>query len=158
MTFAVRRILFYEWILALFGAGLIGVLFADFYRVPGLHVDAWQAFAATDVILAVLGAVAVAVAVAAATHRTAALPQALSAVATLAGIVATVIVVIHAASVPDISRGGNVTRDAGLWLALVCSIGIPVAAWRSMADEHFPAPMRPKLHIEHLELPPDASA
>src|SRR5947209_19779604 len=124
MTVDLRRIRFYEWMLALFGAGLIGVLFVDWYRVPGRQVDAWQAFAATDVILAALGAVAVAVAVAAATHRTAALPQALSAVATLAGIVATVLVAIHAASVPDIgASGASVTREAGLWLALVCSIG-----------------------------------
>src|SRR5947209_203349 len=136
MTFDLRRIRFYEWMLALFGAGLIGVLFVHWYRVAGRQFDAWQAFGVTDVVLAVLGAIAVSVAVAAATHRTAALPQALAALAALAGIVATILVLIRAASVPHLASaapGGSVSREAGLWLALACSIGIAVCAWRSMA-------------------------
>jgi hypothetical protein len=156
MTFDLRRIRFYEWMLALFGAGLIGVLFVHWYRIPGRRFDGWQAFGVTDVVLAGLGAVAISVAVAAATHRTAALPQALAAVAALAGIIATVLVLVRAASVPHLATAataGPVTREAGLWLALACAIGIAVCGWRSMADEHFPEPMRPQLNVERLELP-----
>jgi hypothetical protein len=168
MSFDLRRVRFYEWMLVLFGAALIGVMFARWYSVGVggsvlARVDAWQAFSVIDVVLVIVGALAIGVAAAAATHRTAALAQALAALATLAGGVATILLVIRAASPPELADAmragaGSVTREAGLWLGLVCSIGIAVCGWRSMADEHFPAVMRSHLDVERLELPSDNHA
>jgi hypothetical protein len=155
VSFDLHRVRFYEWLLAFFGAALIGVMFVRWYGLPhARHVDAWQAFSVTDVVLVACGGVAISVAVAAALHRTAAVPQALAAMATLAGLLATVLVVVRAASPPSLG-GGPVTRDAGVWLGLVSAIGIGVCAWRSMADEHFPEVMRPHIDVERLELPTD---
>lgn len=157
MSFDLHRVRFYEWLLAFAGAALIGVMFVHWYGLPhGRHVNAWQAFSVTDIVLAVCGGVAVSLAVAAALHRTAAVPQALAAFATIAGFVATVLVVVRAASPPSLGAE-PVTRDAGVWLALVSAIGIVLCSWRSMADEHFPAVMRPRIDVERLELPAEPS-
>jgi hypothetical protein len=152
MSFDLTRVRFYEWMLAAFGAALVGVMFVHWYGFGARRVDAWQAFSVTDVVLAVVAAVAIGVAVAGATHRTVALPQALSALATIAGGVATIVVLVRAASPPG---DGAVSREVGLWLGLVCAIGIAVCGWRSMSDEHFPGTMRQRLDVERLELPSD---
>jgi hypothetical protein len=157
MPVDLRRIRFYEWMLSLFGAGLLGVMFLDWYGVGARRVDAWQAFGAIDVVLAIVGGLAVSIAVAAATHRTAAVPLALAGIATIAAGVATLLVLIRAASPPHLTPAGSITREPGLWLGLICSIGMSICGWRSLADEHFPAAMRPQLDVERVALPPTES-
>ena len=164
MRFDLRRIRFYEWMLAFLGAVLLGVMFIHWYGVGTgstvlRRLDAWQAFGTIDVVLAIVGGLAIAVAVAAATHRTAAVPLALAAITTGVAMIATLLVVIRAASPPHLVAGASgadaVTRESGLWLGLVCCIGMVVCGWRSLADEHFPAVMRPKLDVERLSVPAD---
>ena len=158
MSVNVRRVRFYEWATGFFGAALLGVMFANWYRAQpaGRAFDAWQSFGAIDVFLAITGGLAVAVVVTAVFHRTPAVPLAIVTIVSLLAGVATLLVAIRAASVPHLATSGHVTsisREEGLWLGLVCCVGMVLSAWRSMGDEYFPQAVRPRPQVEKLDLP-----
>ena len=140
-----RRLRHGEWIAGIAGVVLFVSLFLDWYD----GVTAWETFTASDVVLAISALMGVGLAVAAATQRTPAVPQALSALTVPVAIVAAVLAVIHTISIP----GGAGGRDYGLWLGLAGAIGVLVGAWRSMGDQSFPAVVRQEVEVTPLPAP-----
>jgi len=139
-----RRLRHGEWLAGTAGAVLFVSLFLDWYGA-----NAWDSFAATDIVLAVCALMGVGLAVAAATQRTPAVPQALSAITVPIALAAAVLAVIHTVSLPN----GATQRNIGLWLGLAGALGVLVGAWRSMGDQSFPGPARPQVDVTPLPAP-----
>jgi hypothetical protein len=127
-----RRLGAGEWIAGASGCGLLASLFLPWYDVAG---TGWKSFAVVDVVLAMVAAAAVALLVVTATQAVAAVPVAMDALVTLAGIAATVVVIVEAVA-PSAGAG---SRQWGLWLGLAGALGVAVGALLAMRDER-PSP------------------
>jgi heme A synthase len=125
-----------EWIAAVSGAALLVSLFLPWYTAGTDDATAWQALTATDVLLALAAAFAAALVPIAASQRTAAVPIAFSALVSLAGIIAVLLVLLGAANLPDGADG----REWALWVALVAALGIAGGGWLAMRDERLSPP------------------
>ena len=124
----VRRLRIGEWILTAAGGALLASLFLPWY---GDALTAFESFGVIDVVLALIAAAAVAAVLATATQAVPAVPIMLESLVTLAGIAATVLVLVRALDLPDGAAG----REWGLWLGLAGAAGIAVAGLLSMRDE-----------------------
>jgi FtsH-binding integral membrane protein len=127
-----RRLRAGEWVAALSGIVLLLSLFLPWYGAgPEGDASGWQALAVIDIALALVAAFAVGLLVITASQRVPAVPIALSAVVTFAGLTGLVLALIRLASVPDGFDG----REAGVWLGLLGTIGITAGGWLAMRDE-----------------------
>jgi hypothetical protein len=167
-----------EWAAGIAGGVLLGSLFLPWYGYgfssgPTRTFDAWQAFGAIDVLLAVVALMAIALAVITAIHPTAAVPIALASLLGLVGLVATGLVVYRVISPPDIEvlvlasvkrPTGYIpvheTREVGLWMGLAACVGATVAGLYAMRDEGFPHAVRAarRVEVETLPAPPAEGA
>jgi hypothetical protein len=138
-----RRLRIGEWILAASGGALLVSLFLPWY---GSAVTAWESLAIIDIVLALVAAAAVAVLLITATQSVPAVPIMLESLVTLAGIAATVLVLVRALDLPD-GAGG---REWGLWLGLAGAAGIVVGGLIAMRDERL---SRPGRHTDHTGRP-----
>jgi len=147
-----RRLRAGEWIVALSGMGLFVSLFLPWYGYeaarPGLEVvgaDAtgWEAFAVTDVLLAVLASFGPALWIVTASQRTVPIPIALAGLTALAGSVALVLAALQVLVVVEPGGPIDTTRDAGAWLGLASAAGLAVGGWLAMRDERISKPGRP---------------
>ena len=133
-----RRLRAGEWIAAACGVGLLVSLWLPWYSgedAGASALSAWEALRVLDVILALISAAAVALLIVTATQDVPAVPLALSVFVTFAGLLGVLLVLIRVLSVPDGAEG----RDWGLWLALVCTLGIVAGSLIAMRDER-PSP------------------
>jgi hypothetical protein len=151
-----RRLRAGEWIAALSGALLLASLFVHWYHrgpvaciaLAGVKCPSpdgfsgWESFAVIDVALALVGLFALALWVITATQPTAAMGIAMDALLTLLGIVATVIVIVRLANLPDL--GPHVKRTTGIYLALAGALGVVIGGWLAMQNERVPADLRPE--------------
>lgn len=167
VSFDPHRVRDTDWAVGVLGAILLGSMFMPWFGVTGsgapagLTADAWQAFAAIDVFVAIAGLMAISLVVFTALHRTAAVPQALSTLTTVMAGVATILILVRALDLPGVgsvsaaaaASAAHVTREFGLWIGLAASLALVVASWRSMTDERFPAAMTPRLEITKLSAP-----
>jgi hypothetical protein len=134
-----RRLRAGEWIAALSGAGLLASLFLPWYEDGrGNDVAGWEALAVNDVVLAVIAAAAFALLVVTAWQGVPAVPVAFDALMMLAGLVATVLVLVRVAWLPDPA----VSRDWALWLGLAGAAGIALGGWLATRDERLSRPGR----------------
>jgi hypothetical protein len=101
-------------------------------------LSGFEALSVLDVVLALIGLAAVALLFVTAAQRVPAVPIAMESLLTLAGLVATILVLIRVIDVPDGASG----REWGLWLALAGAIGIAIGALVSMRDERLSTPGR----------------
>jgi hypothetical protein len=115
-----------EFVAGLCGLGLLIALFVPWFD----GADAWQAFTVIDLLLALVGAAAAALPVIAASNAKPDAPITATALTTLGGIVATLLVLFRLLDPP-----GTASRDVGLYLGMLAALGVAAAAWRSMADE-----------------------
>jgi hypothetical protein len=145
-----RRLHAGEWIAALGGTALLVSLFLPWYADGEVDRTAWQALAANDVILALVAASAVALLLVTATQQVPAVPIALAAVVTLAGLVGLVLVVVRTAWLPDLAE----SREWGLWLGLAGSLAIVVGGASAIRDERISRPGRPTDATGRPGLPP----
>jgi hypothetical protein len=145
-----RRLKPLDWLTGLFGAALIGLLWAPWYQEVRLgfffgssgrsiaaifkDVNGWQAMAINDVIFLIAGLAGIWVLVATATHSTSAVPIAAAVFATFAGLLASVLAVIRVIFPPDLGPGPT-WRAAGVWLGMDAAIGLLLTAAASMRDE-----------------------
>ena len=147
-----RRLRAGEWIAAISGIALLVSLFLPWYGYeaarPGLlaipdGATGWQAFAVTDVALAVLAAFGVALLLVTAAQRTVAVPVALAGLTALAGTIALALAAVLVAI--EVSPGGPIatSREPGAWLGLVAAAGLAVGGWVAIHDERLSAPGRP---------------
>ena len=95
-----RRLRLQEWIAGALGVVLLGSTFLDWYGSGRAGRNAWEAFGALDVMLSVVGLMAVALAVVTVVHPTQAVPVAIGSLLVLVGFVASVWVTIRTASPP----------------------------------------------------------
>jgi hypothetical protein len=131
-----RRLRVGEVVLGLAGAALVAGLFLQWYSSPGL--TGFEALDVADVILVPIAVAALAVPVVTAAQRVPAVPVAMEALVTLAGLLASVLVLFRVLNLP----GGATGRDVGLWLALAGALGIVAGAFASMRDERLSKPGR----------------
>jgi hypothetical protein len=171
-----------EWILGAFGVALLGVMFLDWYKPaisgadletlsddafvqdaasggifvvdPGTgSVNAWEAFAVTDIVLAAAAILAIAVAVVTATQRTQAIPVALESLTALLTLIASIFVFIRVLSVP----GDGLVRDIGPVLGLPLILGLTLAAWFGVRNErpgHGAHARDARAHVAEIETLP----
>jgi uncharacterized membrane protein len=115
-----------ELVAGLCGLGLLIALFVPWFDGD----DAWQALTVIDLLLALVGAAAAALPLIAASNAKPDAPITATALTTLGGIVATLLVLFRLLDPP-----GTASRDVGLYLGMLAALGVAAAAWRSMADE-----------------------
>ncbi len=128
------------------------------FAPPAVSYDAWDAFSVIDLILLLTVIVALALVVTQATRRSPAIPVSLSVIATtLAGISVLLILfrIVDPPSIVDIPAGLDAhldrTRDLGVYLGLVASLGILYGGYRSMRVEGL-APKDARTEIETIKL------
>jgi hypothetical protein len=126
-----RRLRAGDYVATLSGAALFVSLFLPWYSADGEEATAWQALTAIDVVLALVAALAVSLLPVTASQPVPAVPVALSAFVTLAGLIGLVLVLVRLASLPGAADG----REWGLWLGLLAAIGMVVGAALAMRDE-----------------------
>lgn len=148
-----RRLRTGEWLTGLAGAALLAITFLPWYGSDGSDttVNAWQAFSVTDVVIAFAALMGIALFIVTATQRTAAMQQTMSGLLLLVAGIATLFVLFRLLNLPG---EHGVTREIGVWLGALASIGLTVATWRSLLDETFPEAMRPHVEVEVLPAPP----
>jgi carbon starvation protein CstA len=153
-----RRLRLEEWVAAVCGVALLVVLFLDWFSAGSRGQSAWEAFAALDVVLAVVGLMAVALAVVAAAHRSQAVPLALGSLLVLIGVIGTAWLAIDAVSPPDLGPGTS--REAGLWLGLAACGAVTLAALASIRDDRFPRAVveGSRIDVPTLPAPPREGA
>jgi uncharacterized membrane protein YadS len=135
---------------------LLAAMFLDWYVPRGRTdaVNAWQAFAVTDLLLAALGLLGVALALSQVAARGPAVPVGLG-VATCALSLAGVLVVAY--RLLD-QPGPNDVIDvrAGAWIGLAAALATTHGAWRALGDER-PRPSDPApVRVERRPAPPRA--
>jgi hypothetical protein len=128
-----RRLRGFDVLTGLFGAALVGLLWAPWYRAVS-QFTAWQAMAVNDVIFFLAGLMGVWLVAATVIYSTGAVPLAAAAFATFAGLLASLLAVIRLIWPPDLGPGPT-DRAAGVWLGAVAAIGLTVTAAASMRDE-----------------------
>jgi len=144
-----RRLRAGEWILAASGGALFVSLFLPWYGAAST-LTAWESFTVVDVILAAIAAAAVAVLVVTATQSVPAVPIMLESLVTVAGMVATVLVVVRVLD-PPTGAGG---REWGIWLGVAGALGIAGGGLVAMRDERLSPPGRPTDHTGRPAGPP----
>jgi hypothetical protein len=133
-----RRLRTGEWLAAASGVALLLSLFLPWYEP---ELTAWEALAAIDVLLALVAASGVLLAIVTAVQRVPAVPIALAALVTFAGLFGLLLVLFRVIDIPD----GAVGRQAGLWLALASVAGVIAGAFVAMRDEVRPGATRPEI-------------
>jgi hypothetical protein len=147
-----RRLRAGEWIAGLSGIALLVSLFLPWYGYEATRPEllalpdnatGWQAFAVTDVALAVLAAFGLGLWIVTAAQRTVAVPVALAGMTALAGMIALVLAGVRV--LLEVSPGGPIdtSREPGAWLGLAAAAGLAVGGWVAMRDERLSRPGRP---------------
>jgi hypothetical protein len=159
-----RRLRSFDVLAGLFGAALVGLLWAPWYHAfgRGLHGDfffnrdrpplgnwnAWQAMAVNDVILCVAGLLGVWLVVATVVYSTGAVPIAATSATIFVGLLASVLCMVRLIWPPDLGPGPT-DRAAGVWLGTAAAIALTVCAVRSLRDER----RLETAHVPVTELP-----
>ena len=144
-----RRLKPIDAVTGFFGAALIGLLWAPWYKPS---VNAWQAMSVNDVILCIAGLLGVWLVVMTATQSTAAVPIASAVFATFVGMLAFVLAAIRLVFPPDLGPGPT-GRGIGVWLGTAAALGVFVSAAATMRDERRGAPGTPSVPVTDLPAP-----
>lgn len=117
----------------------------------GASLNAWEAYAATDVVLALFAAMGLALVAATATQRTAAVAVALGSLTAAVSLFATGFMVVAALTVP----GEGLVREIGPVLGLALTLALAGAVWSTLRSER-PGPAlarSPRAEVETLPTP-----
>ena len=135
------------------GLAVLVVMFVDWYGIDAdvlfasgdTELNAWQSFAFNDVILALAALMALTAFVLTAVHPTAAVPLAISSLASLVSVLALVLVALRLVWPPDIFTGAEfeTARLTGAWLGLVATTVLAAGCLASIRDERLPRPEHP---------------
>jgi carbon starvation protein CstA len=134
-----------EWVAGAGGVALLAALFLDWFS----GASAWQAFSVLDVVLALLALVPLALVVLQATRESPSLPVAFSVFTTIAGALATLLILYRLLNQPG--PNDRVEVELGAWIGLASAIVTAAGGWRSMRVEAIPGTRRPP--IEDLPAP-----
>jgi drug/metabolite transporter (DMT)-like permease len=155
-----RRLRDGEWIAGIGGLGLLAVMLTDWYSAAGVDADvgfarldvgasAWESFSVLDVVLALLALVPLALVVLQATRDSPSLPVAFSVFTTVAGAIATLLILYRIVNQPGPNDAVEV--EAGAWLGLAAAAAMAAGGWRSMRVEAMPGVPPPP--VEELPAP-----
>lgn len=148
-----RRLRIGEWAMAAAGVALLVSLFLPWYRTPDVSsepggvtgsaplgdMSAWDAFAVTDVLLALLALAAIA-ALAVVARAVTPSPGVAYETLTLLVTIPCTIVCLFRVLVPP---GEGLERATGAYLGLVAVLGVLAASLIAMRDERLSAPEHP---------------
>jgi hypothetical protein len=163
-----RRLRHGEWIAGVSGVVLLASMFLDWYSLSGPGIwppaNAWESFAAVDVFLAIAGLGGIALLVAVASQRSPSVGQATGALTVPFAFIAAVLVVVRALDPPSWESVINsppvrrhldlpITREIGLYIGVVATLGVLIGAWRSIGDQSFPKGASPKVEVTPLPAP-----
>jgi carbon starvation protein CstA len=144
-----RRLRLQEYLAGAFGIVLLVSTFLDWYGGDGGKASAWEKFGALDVMLAVVGLMAIGLTVAAAMPRGQAVSVAIGALLVLIGLVTSVWLIFRVVKTP----GDMPDREVGLWLGLVSCVGVTVAGLWSIRDDRFPRAVADAGRVDVTPLP-----
>jgi drug/metabolite transporter (DMT)-like permease len=134
-----------EWIAGAGGLALLASMFLGWYS----GASAWHAFSVLDVVLALLALVPLALFVLQATRVSPSLPVAFSVLTTLAGAVATLLILYRILNQPG--PNDRVEVELGAWIGLAAAVVATAGGWRSLRVEEIPGvPLPP---VEELPAP-----
>jgi hypothetical protein len=140
------------------GIALLASLFLDWYGPASVFgaldridfgTNAWESFSVLDVVLALLALVPFALVWAQATRDSPALPIAFSAFATLAGLLAALLILYRIVDQPGPNDAVEV--HAGAWAGFAAAAVLAAGGWRSMRVEAMPGAPAPP--VEDLPAP-----
>jgi hypothetical protein len=120
-----------ELVGAVSGLGLLVVTFLPWFSAGQVDLTAWQAFTVVDLVLVAAVIMSLSVAVVMITGLSVSYPVAGSAIATGAGLLAFVLVLIRLIEPPG---GSGVEREAGVWLGLLACAGIVLGGYLGMQE------------------------
>ena len=148
-----RRLRDGDWIAGAGGVVLLAAMFADWYAPDAVFGapggNAWQAFSVLDAVLALLALVPLALVALQATRDSPSLPVAFSVLTTVAGALATLLMLYRIVNQPG--PNDAVTVELGAWIGLVAAVAIAGGGWRSMRVEAMPGVPQPP--VEDLPAP-----
>jgi hypothetical protein len=119
----------------IFGLALLVSLMLPWYSYAGANVKATEAFGWIDLWLVLTAGMGMALAVITATKERPALPIAMDVLTTWAGLIACLLVMFRVLNTPG---PDGVDREWGLWVGVICVIGVTASAWRAMRDQSAP--------------------
>ena len=129
-----RRVRGGEWLAGLAGAGLIVSLFLHWYDARTGPLTGWQAFAVSDVLLALLALCGPLLLAFQAARESPALPTGTSIVCTTCGALAAAVVLVRIVVEPEADRVTGIA--AGAWLGLAAALALLAGGWWSLESEH----------------------
>jgi hypothetical protein len=142
-----RRLRDGDWIAGASGVLLLAAMFADWYAPAA--ASAWEAFSVLDIVLALLALVPLALVAVQATRDSPSLPVAFSVLTTIAGAVATLLILYRIVNQPG--PNDAVSVELGAWIGVAAAVAIAGGGWRSMRVEAMPGVPAPP--IEDLPAP-----
>lgn len=144
-----RRVRTWEWLTGLAGVVLLVSLFLPWYGAGEATATGWEAFTVTDILLTLTALMAIALPVGTGIQRTAAVPQAWTALIMLVVVPAIIVVAFRLINLP----GEGLERELGAWLGAIATLAVFACNYRSMADSSFPRAMRPRLDVATIPTP-----
>lgn len=136
----VKRLRMGDWLAGAWGIALLGSLWLDWYDA----ICAWQAFAVTDVLLAVCALGGIATWLLALGNDSPARPVAAAVLTTALSAIA-VLVTVYRVAVNEPGPNASVGVDTGAYIGLICILGLFTSTLAAVRDESSPhqAPIEP---------------
>jgi hypothetical protein len=142
---SLRRVRAGEWLAGLAGAALLVALFLRWYDARPTALTGWQAFAVTDVLLALLALSGPLLLALQATRESPALPTGISIVCATCGALATAVVLVRLVVEPEADRVTGIA--AGAWLGLAAALALLAGGWWSLESERTPGATAPPVEV-----------
>lgn len=131
-----ERVRGWDWVVGVLGVGLIALLSVDWYELPQGTASGFDSFALTDLLLGLLGVLAVMVVVVTAGASRPAVPLPVLVLTVTLSVLMTLVVVVRLVNPPG--RNADASLQAGAWLGLVCVLALVLASYRALRDERAP--------------------
>jgi hypothetical protein len=116
---------------AVSGLGLLVSSFLPWYSAGGENATAWQSFAVIDLVMAAAAVAGLSVVVVVLIGLSVSYPVAGSAVTTLFGGLALILIAYRLINPPG---GADVGREIGAWLGLVAAAGVTLGGYLGMQE------------------------
>lgn len=114
------------------GLGLLVAGFLPFYSDGEADATAWQAFSVVDLVMAAAAVAGLSVGLVALFRISVSYPVAGSAVTTLFGVLAVLLIAYRIVNPPG--GGGELDREIGAWLGLAAAAGVAVGGYLGMQE------------------------
>jgi hypothetical protein len=138
-----------DWVAGLTGLVLLVLLFLPWYDLSDGSLNAWSAFRIVDLWLALVALLAIAIPIVTALRETPAVPLAVQGFTEALSWIAVLFALWRAIDQPS----GPLDPTAIPWVALLVTLLLAIAVWRSIRDERAPGLKAPPA-TERMPGPP----